>query len=267
MSTSLTELADESIYIIREAYSQVKNIVVLWSMGKDSTVLLHLVRKAFLGTYPFPILHIDTSYKMPEMIAWREQFAKKHGIQLLVHKNELSLSKGMGPGRGQVDCCQALKTDALAQAIDKYGIRALVLGVRGDEEASRSKERIVSPRSVDASWNYRDQPAELWHYYNLHIPDQVQLRIHPLLHWTELDVWKYIEQEKLEVVPLYFAREGKRFRSLGCYPCTKSIDSKAANCAEVIEELKTINSSERSGRAQDLVSPYTMQRLRSAGYM
>lgn len=266
MSRHLAALEDESIYIIREAYSRTKNLAMLWSMGKDSTAMLHLVRKAFLGQCPLLVIHIDTSYKIPEMIAWRDEYAKRHQLRLVVGMNRAALAEGMNPEQGRLTCCGALKTQALMDIVKEHDIHGLMTGIRGDEEASRSKERIVSPRALGGGWAYKEQPAELWGYYNLHLAD-THLRIHPLLRWTELDVWEYIKQENLEVIPLYFAREGRRYRSLGCWPCTASIESDAGSLDQIITELKGSKVTERAGRAQDQVDDYAMQKLRSSGYM
>jgi len=267
MSSHLQTLQDESVFIIREAYKKTKNLAMLWSMGKDSTVMLHLVQKAFLGKCPITVVHIDTSYKIPEMITWRDSFAKENNLKLVVGMNKTALEAGMGPEQGRLTCCGALKTQALLNTIKEHKIQGLLVGIRGDEEGSRGKERVVSPRSDSSAWSYKEQPAEIWRYYNLHVPSDVHLRIHPLLRWTELDVWKYIRAEELTVMPLYFAKGGKRYRSLGCYPCTGTVDSNAATIDEIIEELKNTKVSERAGRAQDKVDNYAMQKLRSAGYM
>lgn len=263
----LTALENESIFIIREAFKKTKSLALLWSMGKDSTVLLHLVRKAFLGHVPIPLVHIDTSYKIPEMIRWRDEYVKKHGLRLIVGSNESALKAGMGPEKGRLTCCASLKTEALIETVKKHQIQALLLGIRRDEEGSRGKERVVSPRPDDATWVYKNQPAEIWHYYNLHLPESMHLRIHPLLQWTEIDIWEYIARESLEVMPLYFSAGGKRYRSLGCFPCTAPVESGAASLAAIVEELKVSQSSERAGRAQDNADTYAMQKLRAAGYM
>lgn len=262
----LRQLENDSIYIIREAYAKIGKLGMLWSMGKDSTVLLHLVRKAFLGRCPFPVIHIDTSYKIPTMIKWRDDFSMRHQLPLQVIRNEAALQGGMGPEHGRAICCGELKTKALLSAIEINSLGGLLLGIRGDEEGSRSKERIVSPRLPDGTWLHKDQPAEVWNYFNLHIPD-VSFRIHPLLKWNEIDVWEYISQEQLEILPLYFSIAGKRYRSLGCAPCTGCIDSNAATVSAIIDELQASKLSERAGRAQDKETRYAMQDLRKKGYM
>lgn len=267
MNRHLKELEDESIYIIREAYAKTKDLALLWSMGKDSTVLLHLVKKAFMGHCPIPLVHIDESYEPEEMIAWRDDYVKRHGLRLIVGQNKQALSEGMGPQMGRLVCCNALKTVALQQTIREHNIQALMVGIRRDEEGSRGKERVVSPRSTAGSWNYKDQPAEIWNYYNLHVPKDVHVRIHPLLQWTELSIWEYIASQSIEVIPLYFAREGMRYRSLGCAPCTGAFPSTAATVEEIIEELKQTSQSERSGRAHDKEESYALQKLRRDGFM
>ncbi len=264
---ALTRLEHESIFIIREAYRKTKNLSLLWSIGKDSTVLLHLVRKAFLGHCPIPLVHIDTSYKIPEMISWRDAYVKRQGLRLIVGQNRAALDAGMGPEKGRLTCCGSLKTEALLETVKQHQIQALLLGIRGDEEGSRGKERVVSPRALGGDWVYKKQPAEIWGYYNLHVPSEVHVRVHPLLRWTELDIWEYIEREKIEVIPLYFSRQGRRYRSIGCSPCTGSIASEAASVSDIIAELKATKTSERAGRAQDQADNHAMQKLRSAGYM
>jgi len=268
MSDYLSSLENDSIFIIRETYAKIRNMAVLWSMGKDSTVLLHLVKKAFMGTVPFPLVHIDTSYKIPDMITWRDDFVEKNNLRLIVGSNKKALSEGMGPEQGRLTCCTALKTQALLDTVAGNRIQCLLLGIRQDEEGSRGKERVASPRNANSEWEYKEQPAEVWHYYNLHLPEDIHVRVHPLLRWTELDIWEYIERENLEIMPLYFANdEGRRYRSLGCAPCTGSIQSKATSVREIIEELRLTDSTERAGRAQDQADAYAMQMLRSGGYM
>jgi sulfate adenylyltransferase subunit 2 len=267
MSDYLSSFENDSIFIIRETYSKIRNMAVLWSMGKDSTVLLHLVKKAFVGHVPFPLVHIDTTYKIPEMITWRDNYVAEHQLRLIVGSNTEALANGMGPDLGRLTCCAALKTQALLDTVDGNKIQCLLLGIRQDEEGSRGKERVVSPRNANSEWEYKEQPAEVWHYYNLHLPEDIHVRVHPLLRWTELDIWEYIERENLDIMPLYFANEGRRYRSLGCAPCTGSIESNATSVKEIIEELKATNSTERAGRAQDQADAYAMQMLRSGGYM
>jgi len=263
----LKELESKSIYIIREAYKQFKDIAMLWSIGKDSTTLLHLCRKAFYGKIPFPVVHLDTSYKFKEIYEFRDKYAKEWGLNLLVGKNEEALKKGVGPYTDKLTCCNQLKTEALKQLIAKHKFKALLLGIRRDEHGIRAKERVFSPRNQEFLWNYKDQPPELWDYYKSKQEGEQHIRVHPMLHWTELDIWKYVMKEKIPVVQLYFAKNGKRFRSIGCETCCTTIDSEADNISKIVEELETTKIAERSGRAQDKERAYTMQKLRSLGYM
>ncbi|MTV48227.1 sulfate adenylyltransferase subunit CysD [Heliobacillus mobilis] len=263
----LERLESESIYIIREAYRKYKKIAMLWSIGKDSTVLLHLARKAFYGHCPIPLVHIDTTFKIPEMITYRDKIAQEWGLKLVVGKNEEALRDGMNPERGRLDCCTALKTEGLQQIMAKHEFQGLLMGIRRDEEGSRGKERYFSPRNKDFEWNFKEQPPELWNQFQTEFPAGTHVRVHPLLHWTELNVWQYILHENIPVIDLYFSKNGKRYRSLGCAPCTAPITSEAKNVEEIIEELKNTRETERSGRAQDQVDAYAMQKLRVRGYM
>jgi sulfate adenylyltransferase subunit 2 len=268
MSNShLDELENQSIYIIREAYSQFRNVATLWSIGKDSTCLLWLIRKAFFGQIPFPVLHIDTSYKFKEIYNFRDRYAKEWNLNLIVARNEEAISAGMGPEKGKFRCCNELKTEALKQAIARHKFRALYLGIRRDEHGIRAKERIFSPRDEDFEWDYKNQPPELWDQYKTKAEEEEHLRVHPLLGWREIDVWEYVKKESIPVVELYFAKNGKRLRSIGCETCCGPVDSQADSIDKIIEELKTSKVSERSGRAQDKEDAYTMQKLRSLGYM
>ncbi|MFQ6010547.1 MAG: sulfate adenylyltransferase subunit CysD, partial [Candidatus Aenigmatarchaeota archaeon] len=245
----LDELESRSIYIIREAYKQFKDVAMLWSVGKDSTALLWLVRKAFFGKIPFPVIHIDTGYKFPKMYEFRDKYAKEWGLNLIVGKNKEAIKGGMCPGKGRLQCCTELKTNALKLTISKHNLKALLLGIRRDEHGIRAKERYFSPRNVEFKWNYKDQPPELWDQFKTKSDDQTHIRVHPLLHWTELDIWLYVKREGMPVTDLYFAKNGKRYRSIGCVPCCRPIDSNASTIDEIIEELKTTTVSERSGRA------------------
>ena len=258
----------KSIYVIREAYAQFRNIALLWSVGKDSTTLLWLCRKAFFGDIPFPVIHIDTGFKFPEIYAFRDKYAREWNLSLIVTKNEEALRKGVScETHSKIECCAALKTEALKQAVKKYGFKALLLGIRRDEHGIRAKERYFSPRDSDFKWNYVNQPIELWDQYKTKGPEDTHIRVHPLLHWSELDIWYYIKREGIPVNELYFAKSGKRYRSIGCYTCCAPIDSGASTIDEIIEELKISQVGERSGRAQDKESAYTMQKLRALGYM
>jgi len=264
----LDELESKSIYIIREAYKQFKNIAVLWSIGKDSTTLMWLIRKAFYGQVPFPAVHIDTGYKFKEIYEFRDRFSKEWGFNLIIGKNEEAMAAGMGPDKGdKLGCCTALKTDALKMTIDKKGYRALLLGIRRDEHGIRAKERVFSPRDRQFQWDYKNQPPELWDQYKSKQEGEQHIRVHPILHWTEYDVWAYVQREKIPIVDLYFAKDGKRYRSIGCETCCNPVDSDADTVDKIVEELRTTKVAERSGRAQDKESAYVMQKLRSLGYM
>lgn len=263
----LLELENESIYIIREAYRKFKKPAMLWSMGKDSSALMWLVRKAFFGRVPFPAVHIDTTYKMPEMISYRDKMAAQWGLDLVIVKNRAALKAGVSPARGKLLCCTELKTHALRELLKKKKYNAIFVAIRRDEEGTRAKERYFSPRGDSFEWDFKDQPPELWGQFQTDLGAGTHIRVHPLLHWTEADVWRYIRQEKIPMIKLYFARNGLRYRSLGCLPCTAPINSGAATIDEIITELETTRVSERDGRAQDKADEYAMQKLRVEGYM
>lgn len=264
----LDQLENDSVYIIREAYKEFKDIAMLWSIGKDSTTLLYLVRKAFYGHVPFPVLHLDTSYKFKEIYTFRDSWAKQWNLNLVIAQNKDALARKTGPGAGnKLTCCGELKTEALKQAIKEHGYRAILLGIRRDEHGIRAKERYFSPRNNQFQWDYKNQPAELWDLYKNKESAEEHIRVHPLLHWTELDIWRYIQREKIPIVDLYLARNGKRYRSIGCEPCCSPVTSDADTVDKIVEELRTTTISERSGRAQDKERAYMMQKLRSMGYM
>jgi sulfate adenylyltransferase subunit 2 len=271
MADLLTDLESESIYIIREAFRTFKNLAMLWSMGKDSTALLWLAKKAFFGHVPFPLLHIDTSYKIPSMIEYRDRVARELNLRLVVWRNEAALADGDTYPNGRatrVDCCSRLKKDALRDAIAAYNYTALIVGVRRDEEPTRAKERYFSPRGVNMEWHVTDQPPEFWNQFKSAFTPGTHVRVHPLLHWTELDIWSYIDRESIPVIPLYFADErGLRYRSLGCAPCTAPIRSAARTTAEIVAELRVMRAPERAGRAQDQESEDAFEKLRRDGYM
>jgi sulfate adenylyltransferase subunit 2 len=267
---------------------------MLWSIGKDSTVLLWLARKAFFGHVPFPLVHIDTSYKIPEMIRYRNQLAVDWKLKLIVGQNATALAEGNTYPNGKCDriaCCRSLKAEALKNTLSGQWPRqcvdvrtgklvpetsteaftGVIVGVRADEEGSRSKERYFSPRTRDNDWDVDDQPPELWQYYKTDFAPGTHLRIHPLLDWTELDIWEYIQRENIPITDLYFdSGQGERYRSLGCGPCTQSVKSEAKNVADIVVELKTgrfANVAERSGRAQDAEDGGGLETLRREGYM
>lgn len=292
--THLKKLEDQSIFILREAYANFKDLGMLWSIGKDSTVLLWLARKAFLGHVPFPLIHVDTSFKIPEMIEYRDRIARDWGLRLLVGSNSEAIEKKQTYAHGtlnRIDCCRKLKSEALKNTLNGLGARktlnlnsgewemdtsrktfdAVILGIRADEEGSRSKERVFSPRDTSNRWDVATQPPEFWNQYNTDFAPGTHVRIHPLLDWTELNIWEYIESEQIPTVSLYYANsEGKRYRSLGCYPCTTPINSRSKNPNEIIAELKAgelKNIAERSGRSQDKDDGGGLETLRSEGYM
>ena len=290
----LDQLESRSIYILREAYVAFRQLGMLWSIGKDSTVLLWLARKAFFGHVPFPLIHIDTSFKIPEMIRYRDRLAAEWSLSLIYGQNEEALARRETFPDGAVDrvtCCRLLKTEALRRTLSGEGPRyrfnpgtrayqldpgsepftGIIVGVRADEEGSRSKERYFSPRSSENVWDVGDQPPEFWNQYKTEFAPGTHVRIHPLLDWTELNIWEYIEREQIPTVALYYDQgKGTRYRSLGCGPCTHPIASDARNPADIIVELRSgrlKNVAERSGRAQDKEDGGGLETLRREGYM
>ena len=263
----LKDLENRTIYILRETYADFNRPAVLWSMGKDSTTMLWLCRKAFFGKIPFPVIHIDTGYKFKQMYQFREELAREWGLDLLIARNEEACKEGVGPETGKLECCTRLKTEALKQTLEKHGFDALILAIRRDEHGIRAKERYFSPRDEQFKWDYRDQPLEMWDQFQGLVGEGFHMRIHPILHWRELDVWEYVKMEGIPVNPMYLARNGQRYRSLGCEPCTLPVESNAATIEEIVEELRTTRVAERSGRAQDKEKSFTMQKLRALGYM
>ncbi len=290
----IDQLESTSIHILREAYAGFKSLCMLWSIGKDSTVMLWLARKAFLGHVPFPLVHVDTSYKIAEMIEYRDRLARQWHLDMIYGVNSEALEKKQTYPDGAVDrimCCRLLKTDALKHTLsgrwpryrfnhaeDKYEIdgnvepfTGVIVGVRSDEEGSRSKERYFSARDRQSEWDIADQPPELWNQYKTDFAPGTHVRVHPLLDWTELNIWEYIDRENIPTVSLYYDQgDGKRYRSLGCQPCTSSIESTSKNVKEIIEELRDgrlANIAERSGRAQDAEDGGGLETLRRDGYM
>ena len=267
----LDDLENRSIFIIREAYKKFRNIALLWSIGKDSTTLLWLCRKAFYGKIPFPVVHIDTDHKFKEIYDFRNKYSKEWNLRLIIGKNEKAIEEGVCPSKGKLECCNKLKTEALKMVINKHNYKALLIGIRRDEHGIRAKERYFSPRDQNFKWDYKNQPAEIWDQHKSQHDEDEHVRVHPLLHWTEKDIWEYMEREKIPVVDLYFAKEIKgkmmRYRSIGCETCCSPIESSADTVESVIEELKNTKSNEREGRTQDKEKAYMMQKLRSLGYM
>ncbi|HBW47209.1 TPA: sulfate adenylyltransferase [bacterium] len=290
----LDRLEARSVHILREAYREFKQLCMLWSIGKDSTVLLWLTRKAFFGHVPFPLVHIDTAFKIPEMIEYRDRLAREWKLNMIFGTNKTALDEKQTFPDGNVNrimCCKFLKTEALKRTLSGEGERyrmnhstgkyeidmnkepytGVIVGARADEEGSRSKERYFSPRDRESEWDIAEQPPELWNQYKTDFAPGTHLRIHPLLDWTELNIWEYIERESIPIVSLYFDRgDGKRYRSLGCAPCTQPVESTAKNVHEIVEELRSGKFSriaERSGRAQDKEDSGGLETLRREGYM
>ena len=295
--THLKKLEAESIHIFREVAAEFDNPVMLYSVGKDSAVLLHLARKAFApGKIPFPLLHVDTNWKFKEMIAFRDQMAKDYGFELLVHQNPEGIAMGMGPfTHGSAKHTDVMKTQGLKQALDKYGFDAAFGGARRDEEKSRAKERVYSFRDANHRWDPKSQRPELWNIYNGKVDKGESIRVFPLSNWTELDIWQYIYLESIPIVPLYLAakrpvveRDGTlimvdddrmpiedeseiqmknvRFRTLGCYPLTGAVESDAATLPEIIQEMLLTKTSERQGRVIDHDSAGSMEKKKMEGY-
>ncbi|KAB2642435.1 MAG: sulfate adenylyltransferase subunit CysD [Verrucomicrobia bacterium] len=267
-------LESKSIYLLREAYHLLPRLCMLWSMGKDSNVLLWLTKKAFVGRIPYPVLHIDTTYEFPEMLEFRTWAQGYYGFELIIKINEEARA-----GRGAyassigyethdpVTVTHELKTVALQQCMQERSFDGLITGIRRDEDSTRAKERYFSPRDVHFKWDYKDQPPELWNHFSIKKWPGGHTRIQPLLDWTELDIWRYIEHENIPIPQMYFARNGKRYRSLGCSPITKTIESHASTIPEIIEELLCTRHSERAGRAQDHHERNAMQKLRARGFL
>ncbi len=261
----LKDLEAQSVYILREAYSRIEPLAMLWSLGKDSNVMLWLARKAFFGHVPFPVLHVDTGKKFKEMYAFRDRYAAEWGLELWCE--ECPPIEAIDPTLPPAARSAARKTHGLRAAIERHGLKGVIAGIRRDEQATRAKERVFSPRDASGQWDFRDQPAEFWDQFKTEFPAGAHVRIHPLLHWTELDVWRYIAREGIPVVPLYFARGGKRYRSLGDEDITNPIDSTAASVIEIIAELEVTTTAERAGRAMDHEREDAFERLRADGYM
>jgi len=296
-SSHLRQLEAESIYLFREVVAECDNPVMLYSIGKDSSVLLHLARKAFYPSkLPFPLLHVDTTWKFREMIEFRDKIAVDHNLDLIVYTNERGREQGISPvTHGSSLHTDVMKTEALKQALEKYGYDAAFGGARRDEEASRAKERMLSFRTSTHQWDPKNQRPELWHIFNTRVRKGESLRAFPLSNWTELDVWEYIAQEEIPVVPLYFAKErpvverdgmlvmvdddrlplhpgempsmrSVRFRTLGCYPLTGAIESMASTLPDIIQEMTLSRTSERQGRLIDKDAVGSMEKKKQEGY-
>jgi sulfate adenylyltransferase subunit 2 len=297
ISSHLDALEAESIFILRELAAEFRNPVMLYSIGKDSSVLLHLAMKAFHPSRPpFPLLHVDTTWKFREMIAFRDETARRLGLELIVHTNPEGLARGIGPiSHGSAVHTDVMKTQALRQALDRYGFDAAIGGARRDEEKSRAKERIFSHRSAQHRWDPKAQRPELWRLFNTRLAPGESMRVFPLSNWTEIDVWRYIAREEIPVVPLYFAaprpvverdgmlimvdddrlplRDGElprtelvRFRTLACYPLTGAIASASKTLPDIIAELVAAKVSERQGRLIDQDEAGSMEKKKQEGY-
>jgi len=295
--THLQRLEAESIEIIREVAAEFRKPVMLYSIGKDSSVMLHLARKAFFPAPPaFPLLHVDTTWKFRDMISFRDRMAAESGMELIVHTNEDGLARGMNPfDHGSNLYTQVMKTEALKQALDHYKFDAAFGGARRDEEKSRAKERIFSFRTASHTWDPKNQRPELWSLYNTRVKPGESIRVFPLSNWTELDIWQYILIEHIPIVPLYFAaerptverggqiimvdderlpfEEGEkpvtrmiRFRTLGCYPLTAAIESDAGSLEAIVREMLIARTSERSGRLIDHDETASMEKKKREGY-
>ncbi|MEP1442219.1 MAG: sulfate adenylyltransferase subunit CysD [Hyphomicrobiales bacterium] len=294
--THLQRLEAEAIHIMREVAAEAEKPVMLYSVGKDSAVMLHLAQKAFYPSKPpFPLMHVDTTWKFGEMIAFRDEMAKKLDMELIVHINQEGVEQGIGPfSHGSALHTDVMKTQGLKQALDKYGFDAAFGGARRDEEKSRAKERIFSFRSEQHRWDPKNQRPEPWSIYNTRIQPGESIRVFPLSNWTELDIWQYIHLENIPIVPLYFAaprpvveREGTlimvdddrmpldgetpvekmvRFRTLGCYPLTGAVESSAATLPDIIQEMLLTTQSERQGRVIDHDSTASMEKKKQEGY-
>jgi len=295
--THLKQLEAESIQIMREVAAEFDNPVMLYSVGKDSSVLLHLARKAFYpGKIPFPLMHVDTNWKFKEMIEFRDQMAKKHGFDLIVHKNPRGVEMNISPfTHGSAKHTDIMKTQGLKQALDKHGFDAAFGGARRDEEKSRAKERVYSFRDSQHRWDPKNQRPELWNIYNGKVDKGESIRVFPLSNWTELDIWQYIYLEDIEIPSLYLAkprpvveRDGTlimvdddrmpieddedvqikmvRFRTLGCYPLTGAVGSAATTLPEIIQEMLLCTTSERQGRVIDNDSAGSMEKKKMEGY-
>ncbi len=295
--THLKRLEAEAIEIFREVAAAFENPVMLYSIGKDSSVMLHLAMKAFYPSKPpFPLLHVDTTWKFGEMIKFRDETAKRLGLDLIVHINEEGVARNMNPfDHGSANYTHVMKTEGLKQALDKHGFDAAFGGARRDEEKSRAKERIFSFRNKSHAWDPKNQRPELWNLFNTRVNKGESIRVFPLSNWTELDIWQYILTEKIPMVPLYFAaprpvvtRDGTlimvdderfplapeevvetrqvRFRTLGCYPLTGAVDSDADTLEAIVEEMLTVKSSEREGRLIDVDESASMEKKKREGY-
>ena len=261
----LDQLESESVFILREAFHRIDKLAMLWSLGKDSNTMIWLAKKAFFGRVPFPVLHIDTGRKFAEMYDFRGRYAAEWGLNLIVRS--CPPVEAVDPSLPPAARSAARKTLGLKSVLAEFGFQGIIAGIRRDEESIRAKERVFSPRGADGAWDLKDQPPEFWNQFNSDVPPGAHLRVHPLLHWSELDVWRYVQREGIPSVNLYFSKDGKRYRSLGDQDITFPIASEAATVEEVIAELQATRVPERAGRAMDHESEDAFERLRADGYM
>jgi len=265
MTQHLNDLEARSLYIIREAYARINPMAMLWSIGKDSTAMLWLVRKAFFGRVPFPLVLLDTGMEMDEVYDFRDRLTKEWDLDVINHMcpPEEDMDQTLPPATRAA----MRKTEGLKTLLDRHKFKGIICGIRRDEQGLRAKERVFSPRSMDGSWDFKDQPPEFWDQYKTEFPEGCHVRIHPILHWTELDIWKYTKRENIPLCDLYFARDGMRYRSLGEKNITKPVPSQASTIDEIIREIETTKTSERAGRAMDKETEDSFEKLRSQGYM
>jgi sulfate adenylyltransferase subunit 2 len=263
--TDLDHLEAHSIFVLREAYSRLRPLALLWSLGKDSNVLVWLARKAFLGRVPFPVFHVDTGRKFPEMYDFRARYAAEWGLDL--HVGPCPPIEAMDPTLPPAARSAARKSAGLAALIEHRGLAGVIAGIRRDEQATRAKERVFSPRGSGHRWDVRTQPPEFWDQFAAPTEPGAHVRVHPLLAWREIDVWRYIEREGIPVVGLYFARNGLRYRSLGDQDITFPVASDAATIPAILAELRRTREPERAGRAMDHETEDAFERLRVAGYL
>jgi len=261
----LDDLEAQSVFIFREAFARLKRIALLWSLGKDSNVMVWIARKAFFGRIPFPVLHVDTGKKFPEMYAFRDRYSVEWALDLKIEP--CPPLEVIDPTLPPAARSAARKTEGLRLALAKYGFDGLIAGIRRDEEPTRAKERVFSPRGREGEWDVRDQPPEFWDHFNAAPPAGAHLRIHPILQWTEADIWAYTKREGIPIIPLYLARDGKRYRSLGDADITFPVPSRAATIDAIISELAATKIPERAGRAMDHEAEDAFERLRRNGYL
>jgi len=261
----LDELESQSIFVLREAFARLKNVALLWSLGKDSNVMIWLARKAFFGRVPFPVMHVDTGKKFAEMYAFRDRYRREWQLDLVIEP--CPPLETVDPTLPPAARSAARKTEGLKLALARHGFDGLIAGIRRDEEPTRAKERVFSLRGSAGGWDVRDQAPEFWNHFNASPPRGAHMRIHPILHWTEADVWAYTRREGIPIIPLYLARNGERYRSLGDADITRPVRSSASTIDEILAELDVTRVSERSGRAMDHETEDAFERLRVSGYL